>query len=275
MWTLPSADGTPGQVLTTGTSGVLSWSSVGGPNDVSNVATSTDNAIARFDGTTGKLIQNSGVIISDTNSITGVASILSAGNIDAGQTSIGANTGLAGTWGCFSNNTFPNSSTSYSLCQDDTGTTLLNAPTGQTVQSRINNSAITTVNSTGLGIFMTPANALDVTGSIEATGQISSGATTITSNAVDWNSGNIISTNFNCGANITFSNLKIGGTYTLVDTDTGTTQCNFSTTTTGTDAATVTYRFRPANTTRIASTHSIYTLMRVGNTVYVSWGSGF
>ncbi|MFI5390922.1 MAG: hypothetical protein ACHQYQ_06130, partial [Bacteriovoracales bacterium] len=145
MWTLPSADGTPGQVLTTGPSGVLSWSSVGGPNDVSNAATSTDNAVARFDGITGKLIQNSGVIISDTNSITGVASILSAGNIDAGQTSIGANTGLAGTWGCFSNNNFPNSATSYSHCQDDTGTTYLNAPTGQTVQARINNSAITTV----------------------------------------------------------------------------------------------------------------------------------
>jgi len=34
--------------------------------------TSTDNAIARFDGTDGATIQNSGVIITDTNAITGV-----------------------------------------------------------------------------------------------------------------------------------------------------------------------------------------------------------
>ena len=37
---------------------------------VSNSGTSTDNAIARFDGTTGKIIQNSNVTIADTGSIT-------------------------------------------------------------------------------------------------------------------------------------------------------------------------------------------------------------
>lgn len=36
---------------------------------------STDNAIARFDGTTGKLLQNSGVLISDTDAVTGMASL--------------------------------------------------------------------------------------------------------------------------------------------------------------------------------------------------------
>ena len=41
---------------------------------------STDNAIARFDGTTGKLIQNSGVIIADTtNDITGPQNITVSG----------------------------------------------------------------------------------------------------------------------------------------------------------------------------------------------------
>ena len=34
---------------------------------------STDNAVARFNGVTGKTIQNSGVIISDSNNITGVS----------------------------------------------------------------------------------------------------------------------------------------------------------------------------------------------------------
>lgn len=37
--------------------------------DVDGPASATDNAIARFDGTTGKLIQNSGVTISDTDDV--------------------------------------------------------------------------------------------------------------------------------------------------------------------------------------------------------------
>ena len=42
----------------------------GGTGAVVGAASSTDNAIARFDGTTGKLIQNSGVGITDTQGIT-------------------------------------------------------------------------------------------------------------------------------------------------------------------------------------------------------------
>ena len=44
---------------------------ISGGGDVSGPASSTDNAIARFDGVTGKLIQDSGVNVSDTNEITG------------------------------------------------------------------------------------------------------------------------------------------------------------------------------------------------------------
>lgn len=43
--------------------------------DVVGPASSTDNAVARFDGTTGKLIQDSVVIIGDTGVITGVSTI--------------------------------------------------------------------------------------------------------------------------------------------------------------------------------------------------------
>jgi hypothetical protein len=44
----------------------------GGGGDVTGPASATDNAITRFDSTTGKLIQNSLVIIDDTGSVTGV-----------------------------------------------------------------------------------------------------------------------------------------------------------------------------------------------------------
>lgn len=53
----------------------------GGTGDVVGPASATDNAIARFDGTTGKLVQNSGVIIDDTNNITGIGT-LDIGNAD-------------------------------------------------------------------------------------------------------------------------------------------------------------------------------------------------
>lgn len=43
--------------------------SSGGSGNVVGPASSTDNAVARFDGATGKLIQNSGVIVDDSNNV--------------------------------------------------------------------------------------------------------------------------------------------------------------------------------------------------------------
>lgn len=111
--------------------------------------------------------------------------------------------------------------------------------------------------------------------SLNVAGQIKSGSASITTGAVDWVSGNAITTSFDCGTNITHANLRDGGSYTLVVTGTGTTQCSFSTATTGDDAATVTYRFKPANGVRTASSHTVYSLLRIGTIVYVSWISGF
>lgn len=47
----------------------------GGFGDVRGPASSTDNSVVRFDGTTGKLIQGSAVTIGDTGAITGIASL--------------------------------------------------------------------------------------------------------------------------------------------------------------------------------------------------------
>jgi hypothetical protein len=123
----------------------------------------------------------------------------------------------------------------------------------------------------------TPGQKLDVAGNIHSSGQLVSGSQVISggTTAVDWNNGNVIRTDYNCGSSFAFANLQDGGTYTLIVTGTGTTQCNFSTTTTGTDAATVAYRFKPDNTTRTASSYTVYTLMRTGSVVLVSWATGF
>ena len=53
----------------------LEYATAGGSGDVVGPASATDNAIARFDTTTGKLIQNSTVFIGDTGAFTQVLSI--------------------------------------------------------------------------------------------------------------------------------------------------------------------------------------------------------
>jgi hypothetical protein len=69
--TLPVNTGSNGQVLTTDGTGILSWGSGSGSGDVIGPASATNNAITRFNGTSGKLIKNSVVIIGDTGIITG------------------------------------------------------------------------------------------------------------------------------------------------------------------------------------------------------------
>lgn len=83
IWTLPLVDGTNGQVISTNGGTTLGWTSV-----VAFAGASTNNAIAKFNGVAGAL-QDSGVIISPTNNITGANSIVS-GNIGIGT--ITANT---------------------------------------------------------------------------------------------------------------------------------------------------------------------------------------
>ena len=64
----PMTDGLPGQVITTNGKGQLYFTS-SGTGDVVGPGSSTDNAIARYDGTTGKLVQNSSAILSDAGSL--------------------------------------------------------------------------------------------------------------------------------------------------------------------------------------------------------------
>ncbi len=68
---LPNQTGNSGKFLSTDGTNTL-WSSPSGSGDVVGPASATDNAIARFDTTTGKLIQNSIVTVSDTGAVSGV-----------------------------------------------------------------------------------------------------------------------------------------------------------------------------------------------------------
>ena len=66
--------GTTGQVLTV-SGGVPTWSTLAAGGDVTGPASSTDNAIARFDSTTGKIIQNSTITLSDAGALENVNEI--------------------------------------------------------------------------------------------------------------------------------------------------------------------------------------------------------
>jgi len=64
------APGTSGQFLQTQGAGANpQWATPSGSGDVTGPSSSTDNAIARFDGTGGKTIQNSNVTIDDTGNL--------------------------------------------------------------------------------------------------------------------------------------------------------------------------------------------------------------
>ena len=64
------------------TTGVITNSSPSLGGDVVGPSSATDNAIARFDTTTGKLIQNSVVTVSDAGQIAGATSILNTNYVD-------------------------------------------------------------------------------------------------------------------------------------------------------------------------------------------------
>lgn len=70
--TLTSTDSS---VTITGTGSSRNLSVPVNPDVISGPASATDNAVARFDGTTGKLVQNSVVIVTDAGDMSGVGSL--------------------------------------------------------------------------------------------------------------------------------------------------------------------------------------------------------
>lgn len=68
----------------------------GGSGDVVGPASATDNAVARFDTTTGKLIQNSALIVDDSGNISG-AGTLNTHTIPGGTGTIALTSNITGT----------------------------------------------------------------------------------------------------------------------------------------------------------------------------------
>ena len=60
---------------------IIDASTAGGSGDVSGAASSTDNAVVRFNGAGGKTIQNSAVVIDDSNNVSGIVNLTTTGDV--------------------------------------------------------------------------------------------------------------------------------------------------------------------------------------------------
>jgi len=58
------------------------WLMVSGGGDVDGPGVAVDNAVTRFDGTDGKNVQSSGVVIDDSDNVTGIANLSLTGTVD-------------------------------------------------------------------------------------------------------------------------------------------------------------------------------------------------
>jgi hypothetical protein len=162
-----------------------------GDGDVDGPASATDNALARFDGTTGKLIQNSVGILSDAGALTGLTAVDTTA-LDA--TNINALDGTA---------SFSIANTTGVMTIDDTKFTLQdNADTTKKAQFEL--SGITTATTR---IYTLP----NLTGSLATIGSLTqtfSGSTTFSSTFTLSNTTNTIG----LGTSQTTGVLTMGGT---------------------------------------------------------------
>lgn len=110
--------------------------------------------------------------------------------------------------------------------------------------------------------------------SVRTTKQVSAGTFSGSSDAINWDNGNVQVTSSACSS-LSFTNMQDGGSYTLIVTNTGTTGCTFPATINGGTA--VTWRGAPTlvSHTRTASSHTVYTIIRAGSVLYTSWTTGF
>jgi hypothetical protein len=138
--------GTNGQVLrSNGAAANPSWTSASA-GDVVGPASATDNAIARFDGTTGKLVQNSAVTVSDSGGLGVAAGVTLGVNVVTGNHTVLA--------------------TDSTVVYTGAGThtiTLVSAGsnTGRVLWLKNNGTGAVTVDATGLGQLVPSTGAVD------------------------------------------------------------------------------------------------------------------
>jgi hypothetical protein len=105
---IDSLAGTGTRMVVANADGVLSFQNIpAGTGDVTGPASATDNALIRADGTTGKIIQNSVVTLSDTGALAGITTINGSYPVNTVTlTSDVTSSGTASTWSNITGLTF-------------------------------------------------------------------------------------------------------------------------------------------------------------------------
>lgn len=120
---------------------------------------------------------------------------------------------------------------------------------------------ITSTGSVGIGTA-SPAAALDVAGAAYSRSNNAGSST-----AINWSQGNTQYTTASCGA-IAFTNMQDGGIYQLLIEGTTSGTCSFS-------QSGLTFKLPSNHGATTAGTMTVYSFVRAGSNVFVSWTPGY
>ena len=134
--------------------------------------------------------------------------------------------------------------------------------TGISDQATALSVTITSSGNMGLGTT-TPLAKLDVAGGAIYSRSVAAASST----AIDWSLGNVQAITPTVST-LAFTNLQDGGAYTLAVTDSSGFQYNFT-------QSGLTFTFVPVNAQVAVGSKTLYSFLRVGSVVYVTWTSGF
>lgn len=179
--TLPPAQGSAGTFLTNNGSGSLSWASAAGGGNVIGPGSSTSTAIARYNGTSGTSIQNSGVTIDGSNNIAGAGTASVSGLTLRGATS-GTIALQAASTTTSQTLTLPSASASANqfLRNDGTGLLSWSSPAGGgnvTGPASSTNTAVARYNGTSGTALQDSGVTIDGSNNVSASGFTMRGAT--------------------------------------------------------------------------------------------------